>query len=239
MTKIYILIGILIAMVIFCIIQAIVLQHVIFKKTIFISLAAMKLIEEDELRINRKFYKWVFNQNAAKYMTIAVPWVLFGLAFFITLLFIEDTNKSRFFPLGLLGLFFLPIMLLITTPFTKVSRHFSSYRIMKSVENGKVDFFKNDIENQEEYDDFVKKLANGFLLDYFDQKNKVVKSYNFEKIKSYCLRKQKFNSKKLNYLLFADPKFLGLNGEKITLKELSYLRIYLFKEINNSAPFFV
>ncbi|ACF07024.1 Uncharacterised protein [Metamycoplasma arthritidis] len=220
-------------------ILAIILRNVFFKKTLFVTLDAVKKLEEQKLKIDVKFYSWVYKKTLIIYLPIAISWFLCLTPTIITMVISLDLRNPLFWIAVLLIIVFGFVTTFSFFKLLKIDQHVNSVETVKrSWKNNKSSFFENEVDDQAKYEEFTSKLTSSLSLDFIDHKNAVIKNYNFEKIKLYCMTKQNFSANNLNYLLFIDPEFVLLNNQKLDFKLLSYLRIYLFQKINNSAPFF-
>ncbi|MDD7847886.1 hypothetical protein PUW89_03460 [Metamycoplasma hyosynoviae] len=225
MNGIYISIGLQVIAVILYVAILTIYRH-IYNKKIFFSLTAMEIFHNEVLKISNKFYRWVFWKNVilSYIVIISLPIIATGNMASILALTINSNIKYIWLILCLVSVVILNIVFTIIFSFPKFWSQQKSYKYINSSEYGEKNFFEDDILDKEEYDEFSKKLDEKFLLDFINQKDKIIKTYNLNEIQKICFKKGKFSANELNYLLFVNPKFILLNKENLDFKTLSYLR---------------
>ncbi|MDD1373999.1 hypothetical protein PT313_00085 [Metamycoplasma hyosynoviae] len=240
MTRIYISIGVLVLNIISNIVFVIFYRKKIYDKKIFFSLTAMDIFHKDVLKISNKFYRWTYKKNLILSLPIIMYLILssFTISGIIMALNIDSKIKYIWLILMLIVGIISDVTLIIVINFPKFLAHKRSYRYLKSSEYGDKNFFEDSVSAEQEYNEFSKKLDEKFSLDFINEKGKVIKTFILSQIEKICFKKGHFLVNELNYLVFVDPKFILLNKEKLDFKTLSYLRIYLFKRINDSMSFY-
>ncbi|WP_412031364.1 hypothetical protein [Metamycoplasma buccale] len=225
--------------ILFSILWTLFFKKIIFDKIMFFTMEAIDFLEKNKLAISKKFFKKLFLINGGWYCLLMIPLFLSNYLFGITMIRIDLGINYIFRYLSfLINILFPMSILLILSKSLRLNVHKNMVQLIDIVDRLETPYFKEQ-NNDSSNNDFIKTLNEKIIIEFKGQKNSPYKKFDLTKIKNFCFKKNKFQAYKLNYFMFKNIDNVYVNNKKIsTYDELSLLRIFLFKIINNSNPYF-